>query len=719
MPDLLDGLNPQQQAAVTLPPVSALILAGAGSGKTRVLTTRIAWLLQTGQASAHNILAVTFTNKAAREMQTRLTAMLPMSPRDLWIGTFHGLSNRLLRTHHAAAGLPRLFQILDQADQLAGIKRMLKAMQVDTDRFDPRKVQQYINQNKENGLRADRAETGDPWNRRMAELHAAWDEQCQREGVVDFAELLLRSNELLERHPEIREHYRTRFHHVLIDEFQDTNRLQYRWLKQFAGEHSALMAVGDDDQSIYAFRGAHSGNMLDFQREFAREHLIRLEQNYRSQGNILDAANALIGNNPGRLGKTLWTAAGQGEPIRVLEALDDQQEARFVCERALALQGEGQALSDIAVLYRSNAQSRVLEHALFSAGIPYRVHGGLRFFERQEIRHALAYLRLLAHADDDSAFLRVVNFPTRGIGARTLEQLDATARAHGCSLWQACTYTDAKPGGRGLGGFVTLIDTLREHTRGLALPEIIEHTLHASGLIEHYRSEKEGQDRLDNLDELVQSARVFLQDEHYVPSDDVLSDFLALASLEAGNHAADAGQDALQLMTVHAAKGLEFGTVFLTGLEEGLFPGEQSLNERHGIEEERRLMYVAITRARKLLYLSLARVRMLHGQTRYGIPSRFLDEIPPGLMRPAVTAAEPVATAHAVARPTDAATARSATPAWPPGMSVRHPKFGIGVILRAEGGADDARVQVRFGREHGEKWLALAYARLEPITAGQ
>ncbi|MEQ1668814.1 MAG: UvrD-helicase domain-containing protein, partial [Sulfuriferula sp.] len=417
MPELLDGLNPEQLAAVTLPHQSALILAGAGSGKTRVLTTRIAWLLQTAQTSPLGILAVTFTNKAAKEMQMRLGAMLPINTRGMWIGTFHGLANRLLRTHHHEAGLPQVFQILDSADQLSAIKRLLKSMNVDTEKFEPKKVQNFINSNKDAGLRAQHVESYDPYMRRLVEFYAAYDEQCNREGVVDFAELLLRSEELLSRNEALRRHYQERFRYILVDEFQDTNRLQYRWLKHFAGADSALMAVGDDDQSIYAFRGAHTGNMHEFQRDYAQDNIIKLEQNYRSHGNILDAANALISQNPTRLGKNLWTAADAGEPIRVYLAYNDQEEARFIAEEAQSLHREGTALNDIAVLYRSNAQSRVLEHALFSAGVPYKVYGGLRFFERQEVKHALAYLRLLAFPDDDGAFTRVVNFPTRGIGA--------------------------------------------------------------------------------------------------------------------------------------------------------------------------------------------------------------------------------------------------------------------------------------------------------------
>ena len=721
MPPLLDGLNPQQLAAVTLPGQSALILAGAGSGKTRVLTTRIAWLISNGHASPSGIFAVTFTNKAAREMLARLSTMLPTMPRDMWIGTFHGLAHRLLRTHHAAAKLPRLFQILDSADQLSAIKRTLKALNIDTERFDPRKVQAFINQNKESGVRPGQSEAWDPYNRRLVDIYAAYDEQCQREGVVDFAELLLRSHELLSQNESLRLHYQERFHHVLIDEFQDTNRLQYRWLKLFAGPATTLMAVGDDDQSIYAFRGAHTGNMQEFQRDFAGDNLIRLEQNYRSQGNILDAANALISRNPERLGKELWTDAGQGEPIHVFRAEDDREEAGWLCRQVRHLQDNGHPLSDIAVLYRSNAQSRELEHSLFAAGIPYRVYGGLRFFERQEIKHALAYLRLLVNPDDDSALIRVINFPTRGIGARTLEQLSEAALADQTSLWQICLRQPAgKSAQRGVSSFTSLITRLREETRLLNVAECIADVLEHSGLNAFYRNETDGQDRLDNLAELVNAGRLFEQEANNETSaDSRLADFLALASLEAGHHQADPGADALQLMTIHAAKGLEFDSVFLTGLEEGLFPSEHALTEDRGIEEERRLMYVAITRARHRLYLSLAGKRMLHGRERWGIQSRFLAEIPETLRSeirphkqwaPATTPAIPSAATHH--RPA----ASSAQSSWRSGMNVRHAKFGVGVILAVAGMANDLRVQVRFTGEHGTKWLAMAYAKLEPMT---
>ncbi|WP_124948825.1 UvrD-helicase domain-containing protein [Sulfuriferula thiophila] len=716
MSSLLDGLNPEQLAAVTLPHQSALILAGAGSGKTRVLTTRIAWLLQTGQVSPLGILAVTFTNKAAKEMQLRLGTMLPINTRGMWIGTFHGLANRLLRTHHHEARLPQLFQILDSADQLSAIKRLLKSMNVDTEKFEPKKVQNFINSNKDAGLRAQQIDVFDPYTRRLVEFYAAYDEQCNREGVVDFAELLLRSEELLSRNEALRRHYQERFRYILVDEFQDTNRLQYRWLKHFAGADSALMAVGDDDQSIYAFRGAHTGNMNEFQRDYAHDNIIKLEQNYRSHGNILDAANALISQNPERLGKNLWTAADKGEPIRVYLAYNDQEEARFIAEESQALHREGIALNDMAVLYRSNAQSRVLEHALFGAGIPYKVYGGLRFFERQEVKHALAYLRLLSNPEDDGAFTRVVNFPTRGIGARSLEQLIDAAQQSSSSLWHtASAKAGDAPTSKGLPGFVQLIRSMQEATLGVTLPEAIEHILQASGLMMHYVNEKDGQDRVDNLNELINAATVFINDpDALADAEDnggLMASFLAHAALEAGVHQAGEGHDALQLMTVHAAKGLEFHAVFLSGLEEGLFPSEQSLSEQSGIEEERRLMYVAITRARQRLYISHAQSRMLHGQTRYGIPSRFLGEIPMELLKPINKGYAPDVDAYTV--PVARAAQQHSSSPWRMGMSVRHAKFGVGVVINVEGQGDDTRVQINFGGAHGVKWLALEYAKLE------
>ena len=702
---LLSGLNAEQLAAVTLPRQSALILAGAGSGKTRVLTTRIAWLLQTGQTSPQGVLAVTFTNKAAKEMLARLSAMLPLNTRGMWIGTFHGLCNRLLRTHHREAALPEAFQILDSADQLALIKRVMKGLGVDDEKYPPKQLQHFINGNKENGLRAAQVQAYDDFNRKLVELYAAYEQQCQREGVVDFAELLLRSYELLARNEILREHYQARFQYILVDEFQDTNKLQYDWLKLLAGRDNAVFAVGDDDQSIYAFRGARIGNMYDFERDYQVKNLIRLEQNYRSQGNILDAANALIGNNQGRLGKNLWTSEGAGEPIRVFQAFSDGDEAGFIVEETRQLVRDGVALSDIAVLYRSNAQSRIIEHMLFSAGLPYKVYGGLRFFERQEIKHALAYLRLMANPEDDGALLRVINFPTRGIGARSIESIQTNARLSGASLWQA-TCAGGGRSGAALANFVNLIERLRRDTQQMTLAEQIEHMLEHSGLRAFYRNEKDGAERLENLNELTNAAVNYLAEA----DDRSLTGFLSHASLEAGEHQAQAGQQALQLMTVHAAKGLEFHAVFISGLEEGLFPHENTRQDPNGLEEERRLMYVAITRARRKLYLTLAQNRMLHGQTRFNIASRFLNEIPDQLLHwintaaPATPKAEPV---PAWSKPKTAGSGLRI------GQSVLHPKFGAGVIIDCEGNGSDARVQVNFGPE-GVKWLMLEYAKLSP-----
>jgi len=723
MSDLLANLNPEQLAAVTLPPQHALILAGAGSGKTRVLTTRIAWLISTGQIGPHGILAVTFTNKAAKEMLTRLSAMLPINTRGMWIGTFHGLCNRLLRAHHREAGLPSTFQILDSADQLSAIKRLLKNLNVDDEKYPPRELAHFINAHKEQGVRAAQAEVYDNYTRRRVDLYAEYDAQCQREGVVDFAELLLRTYELLSRNEPLRRHYQERFRHILVDEFQDTNRLQYAWLKLLAshGEPAAgacLFAVGDDDQSIYAFRGAEVGNMRDLEREFAVKNVIRLEQNYRSHGNILDAANALIKNNRGRLGKNLWTDAGAGDPIRVFDAFSDLDEARFVVDEVRELVRDGHPRDQIALLYRSNAQSRVLEHQLFTAGVPYRVYGGLRFFDRQEVKHALAYLRLIANPDDDTAFSRVVNFPTRGIGSRSVEALQEAAHRANSSLYNAAASLSGKAGAA-VGAFIRLIETLRGETANLPLPEVIDHLIEKSGLRQHYLGEKEGRERLENLDELINAATSFLQEESGTLANqseaDPLASFLAHASLEAGEHQAGEGQDAVQLMTVHAAKGLEFDVVFITGLEQGLFPHENAAQERDGLEEERRLMYVAVTRARKRLYLTHAQTRMLHGQTRYCVPSTFLEELPEELLRrightPAYSSVSAAKAGKAESR----GAGTDSVGGFRIGQSVQHAKFGLGVIVSAEGRGGDARVQVNFGA-HGMKWLALEYAKLTPM----
>ena len=718
---LLSGLNPEQRAAVELPARSALILAGAGSGKTRVLTTRIAWLISTGQVSPSGILAVTFTNKAAKEMVTRLSAMLPINTRGMWIGTFHGLCNRMLRAHHREANLPQTFQILDSGDQLSAIKRLMKAMNVDDEKYPPREMQNFISGRKEEGLRAHEVEAYDPYTRRKIEVYAEYDTQCQREGVVDFAELLLRCYELLSRNTALREHYQERFRHILVDEFQDTNPLQYRWLKLLAGNNNALFAVGDDDQSIYAFRGANVGNMQELLRDFHVENVIKLEQNYRSHGNILEAANALIQHNRNRLGKNLWTAESGGEQLRVYEAGTDVDEAAFIVDEVRQLNREGVRLSEIALLYRSNAQSRVLEHALVSAGLSYRVYGGLRFFERQEIKHALAYLRLMENTDDDNALLRIVNFPTRGIGARSIEQLQEAARINNTTLWDAA----ARAGGK-VTAFVGLVESLRSATQNLPLPEIIDHVLQHSGLAAHYQNEtgakkREAEERLENLNELVNAATLFVHENE----DDSLTAFLTHASLEAGEHQAGDSEDALHLMTVHAAKGLEFHTVFITGLEEGLFPHQNSIDSGD-LDEERRLMYVAITRARRRLYLTFAQSRMLHGQTHYSTASSFLRELPEALLHwltPRVSARKAFAagsyeTSSYIKAFAASPVMEKAPPApssvWRIGQRVFHQKFGEGVVTDSEGGGNEGRVQVNFKRA-GSKWLALEYAKLTAI----
>ena len=762
---LLRGLNPEQLAAVTLPARPALILAGAGSGKTRVLTTRIAWLVQTGQISPGGVMAVTFTNKAAREMLTRLSTMLPVNVRGMWIGTFHGLCNRLLRAHWKLAGLPQTFQILDAQDTLAAVKRVIKALQLDEERYVPKQVSWFIAGSKEDGLRPNDVEARDEHTRRLVQVYQAYEDQCQREGVVDFAELLLRSYELLRDHEPVREHYRRRFRHLLVDEFQDTNRLQYRWLQMFAppGTDQGVFAVGDDDQSIYAFRGARVGNMADFEREYRVSQVIRLERNYRSAGHILDAANELISRNERRLGKTLRTDAGPGEPVRVHEATSDYAEAQWMLEEVQQLHRAGTPRREIALLYRSNAQSRVLESALFNAGVPYRVYGGLRFFERAEVKHALAYLRLLENPNDDTSYARVVNFPARGIGGRTLEQLQDAARASGRSLWQSVGAVGGR-GGANLQAFNDRIDAMRSATAGQTLRQTIEYMLEASGLRDLYRTDREGQDRLENLEELVNAAEAFVTQEGFgreavgqdaaqglaagsaldADSGEVMSPlaaFLTHAALEAGDNQAQDGQDAVQLMTVHSAKGLEFDAVFITGLEEGLFPHENAMSDADGLEEERRLMYVAITRARQRLYLSHSQTRLLHGQTRYNVRSRFFDELPDSALKwltprhagfgsgyaaPYQAAwargsglgsivgsgrVLPVAPVQA-ARPSVAG--RGATHGLRPGQSVFHTKFGEGVIVTLEGQGDDARAQVNFGR-HGVKWLALSIAKLTPV----
>lgn len=770
--DLLENLNPEQREAVTLSPThpdgrpqSALILAGAGSGKTRVLTTRIAWLIQIGQISPIGVLAVTFTNKAAKEMLTRLGAMLPINTRGMWVGTFHGLCNRLLRAHHRDAGLPSTFQILDTQDQLSAIKRLLKSLNVDDEKFPPRQLQYFIANAKERGKRSKDLDPGDDFEARMIQLYEAYDAQCQREGVCDFSELLLRSYELLKHHELIRTHYQERFKHILIDEFQDTNALQYAWLKILAGNSqmtsSSVFAVGDDDQSIYAFRGADVENIRLYEKQF-KPVTVKLEQNYRSHGYILDAANHLIAHNQDRLGKNLRTEAGVGEPVRIFEAASDGMECAWLIDEIKALIRSGMSRSEIAVLYRSNAQSRIIEHGLFSANIPYRVYGGLRFFERAEIKHALAYMRLLENPNDDTSFARVVNFPARGIGARSIEALQDFAKQHQCSFYAAASFIEGKAG-NSITGFVRLIEHLRDATKHNTLPETVEYVIQHSGLIQHYLTEREGQDRVENLQELINAATAFVAEEGYgqdvqaatPPSpeqagvEDIspLAGFLAHASLEAGDNQAEAGQDAIQLMTVHSAKGLEFSAVFMTGLEEGLFPHENSISEPRGLEEERRLMYVAITRAKERLYLSHTQSRMLHGQVRYNMPSRFLDELPGESLKHLTPKAKDARWGAASWQKGRSANTNSVDELWwggnesdvpvrndqasnaivtgslqleqnkkcghsfRVGQEVFHTKFGEGRVTALEGEGVDAKAQVNFKR-HGAKWLQVSIAKL-------
>jgi len=778
---LLDHLNPEQYAAVTLPiDQHALILAGAGSGKTRVLTTRIAWLLQNNHATPGNILAVTFTNKAAREMLTRVSTLLPVNVRGMWMGTFHGLCNRMLRIHHQLAGLPLTFQILDTQDQLAAVKRLCKQQGIAEEKFPAKQLAWFISNCKEQGLRPQQVEAKDEHSRKRVELYQLYEQQCQREGVVDFAELMLRCYELLHSHSALREHYQLRFTHILVDEFQDTNPLQYAWLKQLAGAMvdgrmrcpGSVIAVGDDDQSIYAFRGARVDNMHDFVREFAVQQHIRLEQNYRSGNHILDTANALIVRNNHRLGKNLRTDLTTGEPVRIYEAGKEQIEAQWMADEIHQLvKQNGIALKEIAILYRSNMQSRVLESALFNAAIPYRVYGGLRFFERAEIKHALAYLRLLENPHDDTSFLRIVNFPPRGIGTRTLEALQDGARDMQRSLYQSIDSIPDKGRSRLL-SFTLRIDAMRTQAQDKNLRDTIAHVLEASGLIEHYRNDRDGSERLDNLEELLSAAESFVASQGFdtdtaaLPLDEqsadtplntdkasttlsLLAAFLTHAALEAGDNQVQAGQDAVQLMTIHASKGLEFDCVFISGLEEGLFPHNSAMNEGDkGLEEERRLMYVAITRARHRLYLSWAQSRMLYGNSRWNVRSRFLDELPedalkwltPKKPKPAQaigdsnaiqspdrnrfsfssksrTANLPAAAPAPTVKTTNAGK-RKALPSpydnLRAGITVFHSKFGEGKVLALEGNADDARAQIHFPR-HGSKWLALTVAQLTVV----
>ncbi|WP_111415154.1 DNA helicase II [Billgrantia lactosivorans] len=729
---ILDQLNPAQREAVSAPQGNMLVLAGAGSGKTRVLVHRIAWLMQAEGLSPYAVLAVTFTNKAAREMRTRLEALLGLSLRNVWVGTFHSIAHRLLRTHWQDARLPQHFQIIDSDDQLRLIKRLLKEHRIDDERYPPRQVQYFISGCKEEGLRPHQVDVhGDAYLAQMVELYERYQLTCERGGLVDFGELLLRSLELLRDTPALLAHYQERFAHVLVDEFQDTNTLQYAWLKLLTGMQTPMTVVGDDDQSIYGWRGARIENIRRFEREFPGTHTVRLEQNYRSTSVILDAANALISHNAERMGKELWTAGARGEPISVYAGFNDLDEARFIVDTIKEKVDEGYRRRDVAILYRSNAQSRVLEETLIRQGMPYRIYGGQRFYERLEIKNALAYLRLLLNRDDDASLERIVNVPPRGIGTRTVEQLRERARLAGVSLWQALHdgLADGSLKGRAgaaLQAFADLVERLDNDTAGMALHEIIAHVNEVSGLVEHHQNEKgeKGQARVENLEELINAARAFTQGESFDPPEAgegavALEAFLAEAALNAGEHEADEFEDSVQLMTLHSAKGLEFPVVFVAGVEEGLFPHKMSLEEPGRLEEERRLCYVGLTRAMRKLYLTHSEIRRLHGKETFQRPSRFLREIPAeyleevrlrGQISRPVTAARP---AVGLSRQTSVDPGDD-LPSLSLGQRVQHPVFGEGVILNAEGEGARARVQVSFEGE-GDKWLVLGFAKLTPL----
>ena len=724
--DIIAPLNDAQREAVTAPAGHLLVLAGAGSGKTRVLVHRIAWLLATRDATPFGILAVTFTNKAASEMRSRIESMLGRPVGGMWVGTFHGLAHRLLRAHWRDAGLREDFQILDSEDQLRCIRRVLRDLDLDEQRWPARQAQAFINARKDEGLRAAHVEDrGELWLERMIRIYAAYQETCERTGVVDFAELLLRCHELFRDRDDVLAHYRERFRHILVDEFQDTNTIQYAWLRLLAGSEGHLCCVGDDDQSVYGWRGARIENILQFPRDFADVATVRLERNYRSSGNILAAANALIANNQGRMGKNLWTEDGDGEPIEVYAGFNDVDESRFIVSHIAQWVASGGRLDETAILYRVSAQSRVLEEALLAQGVAYRVYGGLRFYERAEIKNALAYCRLVANRDDDAAFERIVNLPPRGIGARTVDTLRAEAKQRGESLWAATHRVVAgrMAGARAvaaLESFIELVETLGSGFQPVTLQEQVEAVVEGSGLLEYYRQEKvdRAQTRIENLGELVVAAGQFALDGEDHDSQDPLTAFLSHAALEAGEEQAAEGEDMVSLMTLHSAKGLEFPAIFICGMEEGLFPHGRSSEDPGKLEEERRLCYVGMTRAKRKLCLSYAESRRLYGGSeRYSTPSRFLRELPPErvqevrlrgtVSRPVMPRAQPRRHSGQEPMPDESTGLRL-------GQRVRHSKFGEGVVLTYEGQGAHARVQVNF-ETAGSKWLVVAYANLAPV----
>ena len=699
---ILDGLNEAQRSAVTAAQKPLLVIAGAGSGKTRVLVHRAAWLMQVEHVSPQSLLAVTFTNKAASEMRSRVEQLLKVPTQHLWIGTFHGLAHRLLRRHWQEAGLPQNFQIIDSADQERMIKRLIKESSHADAEWSPREVKAFINTNKDEGLRPQHIDDGgDPNRRQLIAFYAEYQEACDRGGLIDFAEILLRAHELWRNNPELLGHYQRRFRHVLVDEFQDTNSIPF--------------AVGDDDQSIYRWRGARVEHIGKFASDFPGTEIVKLEQNYRSTGNILNAANAIIENNGGRMGKNLWTEDGDGAPIRLYAAFNERDEADFIVNRIKDWVAQGNRRDEAAVLYRSNAQSRVLEEMLLNARIPYRVYGGLRFFERAEIKDVLAYMRLISNRGDDAAFERIVNVPTRGIGARSVTSIRAYARANACSLWRAAGAVAADEmnarSANAVMAFLNLVEQMASDTSELELHEVVDHVIHHSGLLSHYRKEGEekAQTRIENVEELVSAARGFSPEQAEEMS--MIDAFLSHAALEAGEGQADAWEDCVQLMTLHSAKGLEFPLVFLCGLEDGLFPHQRSIADPAGLEEERRLCYVGCTRAMSELYLTYAEQRRLHGMDNYGVPSRFINEVPKALLeeiRPRAHLSRPAPVQGRATRSNGGIEA----PAVQLGRPVRHAKFGDGVILNCEGQGAHARVQVNF-ESAGTKWLVLNYANLE------
>ena len=739
---ITEPLNAEQRAAVTAETGHALVLAGAGSGKTRVLAHRVAWLVATGRAHPSGILAVTFTNKAAREMRGRIETILQRPIGGMWVGTFHGIAHRFLRTHPEEAGLGDSFQIADSDDQLRLVRRLMREMNLDEGSWPPKQAQAFINRHKEQGVRARHlAEPGDLWERRMTEVYRAYESACAASGLADFAELLLRAWEVLRESPETLALYQERFGHLLVDEFQDTNAIQYAWISLLAGDRGRLFMVGDDDQSIYGWRGARIENIQKFARDFKGVTTYKLEENYRSTRRILAAANAVIANNAGRLGKNLRTSRSGGEPICTYSAYNDVDEARFVVGRIEQARGEGWRLDDHAILYRTSAQSRVIEDALRTAGVAYRIHGGLRFYERAEIRDAVAYLRLVASPDDDAGFERAVNVPARGVGARSVALLREHARSRGVSLWAAAAGigNDGSIAGRpgaGIREFLRIVERLAESEEGRPLDELVALTVEGSGLAEHYKKEKgeRAEARLENLNELITAARRFEDRLAREPdpedefADRPLAAFVRHTVLEAGEGQADEHEDSVQLMTLHAAKGLEFPAVFLCGMEEGLFPHQRSIENHAQLEEERRLCYVGMTRAKQRLYLTNAESRRLHREERYPSPSRFLREIPAELVDDVRIGGRPASPGSgATRRPRGGGARRGGLPPgtaaeagfaashpFALGQRVRHGNFGEGVVLSLEGDGAHARVHVNFAGA-GAKWLVLAYANLEAI----